>query len=356
MFLSLREILYYKSRYFLIGSIIFLIAYVVMILSGLSVGLANEFKEGVENWQAEKVILSDSSNNTLAASQLSDQDVAQIKGGKTSTLSLFSTTVSQGKDKQEDITMFALPDKSVIAPHVLEGRKNTATGEIVISQSLADKGFEVGDKIKVGNYKVPLKIVGISKSATYSATPIVYGSFATLAKAQNGQEAKQAPAVNAVVVKSGKPSLGANQSGNLKMISIKTLINRIPGYSAQNTTLSAMIYFMFVIVLLIVGVFMYVITLQKVPIFGIMKAQGISNGTIAKTLLWQGFWLGVVGVAVALGISYGTSFILPAAMPFMIDWGQWLIYGGILVLVSIFGSVFSIITIRKVDPTKAIGA
>ncbi|MCH5430580.1 hypothetical protein LYY03_09565 [Lactococcus lactis] len=52
MFLALREIRYNKARYTLIGAIIFLIAYVVFILSGLSVGLASQFKQAVLDWKA----------------------------------------------------------------------------------------------------------------------------------------------------------------------------------------------------------------------------------------------------------------------------------------------------------------
>ena len=72
--------------------------------------------------------------------------------------------------------------------------------------------------------------------------------------------------VNAVVVKSGKVKIDSSISNQYKVLSISDLINDIPGYSAQNMTLSAMIYFLFLIVLLIIGVFMYVITLQKVQI------------------------------------------------------------------------------------------
>lgn len=100
---------------------------------------------------------------------------------------------------------------------------------------------------------------------------------------------------------------------------------------------------------------MYVITLQKVPIFGIMKAQGISNTTIMNSLLGQTFILSLLGVLVAFVASYGTSFILPEAMPFEVSITNWLLYSLILIIVSIIGSLFSIITIRKIDPTKAIG-
>ena len=120
-------------------------------------------------------------------------------------------------------------------------------------------------------------------------------------------------------------------------------------------TLNAMIYFLFVVVAAVVGIFMYVITLQKTAIFGVMKAQGIRNSFIARSLLAQAFIVGVVGVAFAVGLAFLTSLILPTAMPFAIMWPQWLLYSGILILVAMIGGLFSIRTVAKVDPVIAIG-
>lgn len=358
MFLSTREILHYKSRYFLIGSIIFLIAYVVLILSGLATGLANEFKQAVVNWDAEKIVLSDSSNNLMNGSQISQEDLDKIEGGETSSLSLFTTSVDKPDADRVNVTIFAMPVDSVIKPKMDKGSMYSAgdAAEAVISQGLADEGFKIGDEIKIGNHKTKVKIVGISETSDYSATPVIYTTFGTLSQVQNNVRTDTPPFVNALVVKSGTVSTDKVASGTLKTISMDELINNIPGYTAQQTTLDAMIYFMFLIVMMIVAVFMYVITLQKIPVFGIMKAQGISNAVIVKSLLWQGFWVGIFGVGLAYLASYGTSFILPSAMPFGINFNDWTIYSIILVFVSIIGSAFSVFTVRKVDPTKAIGA
>ena len=356
MFLSLKEIFYYKTRYTLIATIIFLVSYVVFILSGLSTGLASQFKQAVVNWNAEKIVLSDSSNNILSASQISKAELDNIDGKELSPVSVFSTSINQGEDKRENITVMALPIGSDILPQVKDGVDfSEDKKEIVIPENLADKGYKVGDKIKVGNNDTELKIVGIAKPTYYSATPVVYSSFATLSAIKNMNAAAADDSVNGVIVKSGQVTLKGSSSDKLKVITTSELINNIPGYSAQKTTLSAMIYFLFLIVLLIIAVFMYVITLQKVPIFGIMKAQGISNFLIMKSILWQSFWLALVGVVAAFGGSYLTSFVLPQAMPFAIDFSIWTIYGLILIVVSILGSVFSLYTIRKIDPTQAIG-
>ena len=89
MFLSLKEIFYYKTRYTLIATIIFLVSYVVFILSGLSTGLASQFKQAVVDWNAEKIVLSDSSNNILSASQISKAELDNIEGKELSPVSVF---------------------------------------------------------------------------------------------------------------------------------------------------------------------------------------------------------------------------------------------------------------------------
>ncbi len=116
-----------------------------------------------------------------------------------------------------------------------------------------------------------------------------------------------------------------------------------------------MIYFLFVIVAAVVGIFMYVITMQKATIFGVMKAQGISNGFIAKSIVAQSFIVGIMGVAAGVLLALATSLILPSAMPFQVLPEKWLMYSGILLVVAVLGGLFSIRGVTKVDPITAIG-
>ena len=100
---------------------------------------------------------------------------------------------------------------------------------------------------------------------------------------------------------------------------------------------------------------MYVMTLQKTSIFGVMKAQGISSKFIIDSIVKQSFIIGVLGIALGFGLAYGTSLILPEAMPFSVALNLWSIYSLVLLVVTIVGSLFSIGTVTKVDPMKAIG-
>ncbi|WP_427189129.1 hypothetical protein, partial [Bifidobacterium longum] len=69
MFLAMKEMKYAKLRYGLIIGIMFLIAYVVFMLSGLAGGLAEEFKKAIDDWSAQEIVLSEDANQVFAASQ-----------------------------------------------------------------------------------------------------------------------------------------------------------------------------------------------------------------------------------------------------------------------------------------------
>ena len=61
-----------------------------------------------------------------------------------------------------------------------------------------------------------------------------------------------------------------------------------------------MIVFLVLIAAVVIGIFIYVLTMQKTAIFGVMKAQGISNTYIARSVIAQTFFLATVGVLTGL--------------------------------------------------------
>ena len=57
MFLAFKEIKREKMRYGLIILVIFLISYLIFMLSSLALGLADENTQAIESWKAQKVVL-----------------------------------------------------------------------------------------------------------------------------------------------------------------------------------------------------------------------------------------------------------------------------------------------------------
>lgn len=343
---------YSKLRYALVIGIMLLIAYVVFMLSGLARGLSEEFKQAIDDWDAKEIVLSTEANKSLNASQLTRESLEQVSGDSFP-IGIYSGSVKSSERK--NITLFGTSKNAFLLPKTIEGNNIEKENEIIISKNLADEGYKIGDKINIGNYEQKLTIVGIFSESYYSTTPVIYSDLDTWTHLKYGDQPytsdNQKP-INAIVTKN---SSTLKDKENLEKLTISNFIENIPGYSAQNLTLNAMVYFLFIIVAAVIGIFMYVITLQKTMIFGVMKAQGIRNSFIAKSLIAQSFIVGIIGVGLALLLAFLTSLVLPTAMPFAIDWIQWLLYSLILIGVAVLGGVFSIRTIAKVDPITAIG-
>lgn len=362
MFLGLEEMKYFKLRYTLVIGVIVLVAYVAFMLSGLANGLAQGVRQGVDQWDATSIVLSEDANKSLNASSLVMDDLNQVEAKQKEPLGQYAGALNKvGQNKEADkinISLFGVTENSSIKPKLVEGRYFKKSGEIIIPQNLVDKGIKLGDIVKIGKLDKELKVVGITKQNSFSIVPLIYTSLDQWQELKFGKtiEGNKAP-INGIVVRSTKTNdiKLKDTDDHLAKYEIEAFIEKLPGYSEQNLTLNAMIYFLFVITAAIIGIFIYVMTLQKTSLFGVMKAQGISNGYIIKSIIAQTFILGVIGVLIGVVLTLLTNLVLPSAMPFELDSMNLLIYSVVLIIVAVLGGVFSIRTVTHVDPMKAIG-
>lgn len=365
MFLAWKEMRYAKLRYALIIGIMILVAYVVFMLSGLASGLANGHKKAISDWGSSTIVLSADSNKVASASVLKRADLNRVKTANTNkaAVGLFATAAQKsGSKTKTNVAIFGAQKRSFVVPKIIKGRLYQNAHEIIISKNLSDEGYHIGDQIKLASMTHKFKIVGITKATTYSVEPVIYlnlDAFTTLKYgSQPFSSASQKP-ISLIAIKHKTPkqvtvTTGTSDTKVAKM-STATLIQNLPGFSAEKITLNTMIDFLFIVVAAIVGIFLYVMTLQKTVLFGVLKVQGVRTRYLVGTIVSQSFIVGAAGVILAFILGYLTSLILPEAMPFTIDGMQWLSDGLILILVSIVGGLFSIRTVTKVDPINAIG-
>ena len=116
-----------------------------------------------------------------------------------------------------------------------------------------------------------------------------------------------------------------------------------------------MIVFLSIITAFVLGIFIYVLTIQKTSMFGVMKAQGISNGYIGASVIIQTFLLVAIGIFMGLLLTALTGIFLSGIIPFAVDIGFYLIITAAFFLFALFGGLFSINAVLKIDPLKAIG-
>lgn len=349
MFLAWNEIRRNKLKFGLIIGVLTMISYLLFLLSGLANGLINMNKEGIDKWQADAIVLNKDANQTVQQSVFNKKDI-ENKYKKQATLKQTGEIVSNGHQK-DNILVFGVEKSSFLVPSLIEGHKATKDNEVLADETLKNKGFKIGDTLSLSQSDEKLHIVGFTESAKYNASPVIFTNDATIAKINPRLTGDK---INAVVVRdSNWKDKKLNQE--LEAVSINDFIENLPGYKPQNLTLNFMISFLFVISATVIGIFLYVMTLQKTSLFGILKAQGFTNGYLANMVISQTLILALFGTAFGLLLTGVTGAFLPDAVPVKFDVLTLLVFAIVLMIVSVLGSLFSILTIRKIDPLKAIG-
>lgn len=349
MFLAWNEIRRNKLKFGLIIGVLTMISYLLFLLSGLANGLINMNKEGIDKWQADAIVLNKDANQTVQQSVFNKKDI-ENKYKKQATLKQTGEIVSNGHQK-DNVLVFGVKKSSFLVPRLIEGHKATKDNEVLADETLKHKGFKIGDTLSLSQSDEKLHIVGFTESAKYNASPVIFTNDATIAKINPRLTGDK---INAVVVRDTNwKDKKLNQE--LEAVSINDFIENLPGYKPQNLTLNFMISFLFVISATVIGIFLYVMTLQKTSLFGILKAQGFTNGYLANVVISQTLILALFGTAFGLLLTGVTGAFLPDAVPVKFDVLTLLVFAIVLMIVSVLGSLFSILTIRKIDPLKAIG-
>lgn len=371
LFLALKEIKKEKMRFALIISITVLISYLVYFLLGLAYGLAKDNTTAVDRWDAKQMVLADGSNKNIQSSLIEKENLMEeLKGLDYSLINLgrSSAYVNGKKDEKNTLSLVIIGTEknSKIDPEVIEGRKVEGDNEVIASLSLKQENdLKIGDKIKIAMNEKEFEVVGFTEESKYNTGSVIYTDLKNASMAsmvfkapsnkpefdKEGLPLPIAERVSAAIIH-GEEDLSLSEK--IESVNIGDFIDSIPGYKAQILTFGLMIIFLIVISSIVLGVFLYIITIQKKQVFGIMKVQGISNSFISKSVLLQTFIVTTSGLAIGIGLTYITQALLPVRVPFRLNP---VFIAGItllMILTSMLGTLFSVKSVSKVDPLEVL--
>lgn len=353
MFLAWRELMHNKSKFSLIVSLIVLITYLVYFLISLAFGLATSYTNGIDKINANYIILSENSNDNAMMSMLTDSDFNDvITSGQKEKLGLFPAVISNvtnpSSDSKADVYVFGVEDVNFFL-NLPQNTQTLSTGEIIVDSSLIKNGYEIGDSITMPGTMINWTIKEFTEKSTYQTAPIIYVNL-TDWKEYRFNNQPLMDYYNAIIVK-GNVEI---QNSAVLAYTIKDYISTLPGYTAQVLTFSLMIGFLVVIIAFVLGIFIYVLTVQKAPIFGVMKAQGISNSYIANSVLFETIIIMFFGAIIGLALTLVSGYFLGGVVPFAINYVFYSLITVAFFAFSILGGLFSVSSITKIDPLKAI--
>lgn len=350
MFLASNEMKHAKGKFILIILLVVLVSYLVYFLTSLAYGLASSYTNGIDKIGANHIILNQNANDNLMMSILDQDDFDSVNATKAK-LGLSPLVVSKEENSKEMLVesyMFGIEDNSFIYPNEFS---NLQDFEVIVDSEFENIGYKIGDKIYVsGRNQLFYTIKGFTSKSTYITAPIIYANMNTWHDLYF-QGGTSRDVYNAIFIK-GEFTLN---STNLISYTLSDFYQNLPGYQAQVLTFSIMIGFLIVIVAFVLGIFIYVLTMQKVNIFGVMKAQGISNYYIGKSVIIQTLILVIIGILIGFILTILSGILFNGKVPFAYNPLFYSVISLLFIGFSLLGASFSVGAVLKIDPLKAIG-
>ena len=360
MKLAWKELRYSKMKYLLIELILTLMIFMVIFLSGLANGLARAVSAAIENADAAYFVISEDAQDMIPLSEVSEDTFAQVKTltkDPVTTLDIQRMNLSvAGSEDKLDVTYFAIDPNGFLAPAVTDGEKLSASSlgySIVLDQSFREDGIAVGDVVEDSASGLQLTVVGFTKDQMYGHSPVGFITTDTYTAILQELNPNYKVTYHALVLQGtdvSKLSLEGYQ-----VVEKNTIVKSIPGYSAEQTTINMILWVLVVISAAILGVFFYVITIQKQKQFGVMKAIGMNMRELTGIITSQVLILSLAGVLAGNLFAFGMASLLPDSMPFYIKVPVVMIISAVFVAISLGTSLISTRNVAKVDPMVIIG-
>lgn len=363
--LAFNEIRHRLTQFILIVAIVALIGYLVVMISALGVGLQQQAGSYLRGLDVDGVGYNVNANFSGLRSEVSAEQlnaVSAVPGVReATTLGFLSTTTFDDRDRYPALLVGYDPG-SIGQPRVVVGN---APGPEERDALLADRtflnryGLKVGDTLQISQrlQARSFRIVGAVDEGTFFFQPVILTPRPVWQELRYGSAGESLPAGSVILVQ-GDVTLSAIDAAvpTLRLLSPEEAFNNIEGVQAQNQTVRSLQVMGYLIGAMVIGIFFYVLTLQKVPQIGILKALGASSWFVFGQLLLQVIVLTLAGLAVCIPLALLTASAIPeGGVPIAFTNSTYVITVVGLLVAAVLGALFSGRQIARVDPIIALG-
>lgn len=367
MFLALRELKFARARFLVMGSVVSLITVLMVMLSGLSVGLVNDGVSGLQRLPVDAFAFEkDAPHGTaFSRSTVRTEDVQRWRDQPGVTdAAPFGNTLINGSTQDGDpvdLALFGVDPGSFVAPVPATGRAlGSSERQIVVSPTLKEQGVSIGDTVTLERIGTELEVIGfLDGQATFGHVDVAYTPLGTWQRVKAGvrpQETVPASALDEVTSVALRGSVEPDAVPTTETLTLEESYGASPGYSAETSTLLLIRVFLYAISALVVGAFFTVWTIQRRREIAVMRATGAPTSYVLRDSLTQALLLllGSVAVGVAVGVGCGTL-LASTPMPFALEASAVTTAALLLVVLGLLGAGAAVLRIVRVDPLTALG-
>ena len=362
MNLALRELRRRPGRFATATVIITLIAILLMFLGSLLDGLIRSATGAIRVQDADAIVYSSTAQASFARSRI-DVDVRmQIEAldgvmevGGIGLVQLGGRVPGNGPRDLANVALFGyeLEPDGVPAP--------PADGQAWADEVLKADGVEEGMTMLLGPARTPIEVIGFVSDTSFNGQAGLWASEATWRStlAQNRPDAQRADGVwQALIVRGdvNPDQIDEVTAAATDSYTVDGAVNAIPGVEAQQGTFNQIIGVTIVVALVVIGLFFALLTVERLSLYGVLKALGARSSTIFGGLLVQAVVVTLIASTVAAALVVLLDFVIPpGSIPIFVSAGSILSSAALLLLAAAVGCTFSLRRVLKVDPASAIG-
>ncbi|MCQ9343784.1 ABC transporter permease [Corynebacterium kozikiae] len=333
MFLAIREIRVAKGRFALIGTVVTMITFLLVMLTGLTTGLGHRNISALEELNPQAVVFNQEvSFNT---SSISEEILAELGG-----VPLGASQSRMETDTNADaVAVLGLPEGTE-SPHGTIGKG------ALVSETLAENlGAQPGQTVLLGGVAVPVD----------SVVPDEYYSHGTVVwvNTETWQAVSRSEDVGTVLLLESEPT---NMPENIFVTDLKGSFDGLPAYGAQKGSLQAMQGFLYLISAVVTVSFLTVWTLQRTKDIAILAALGANKRYLLKDALGQAAIVLAIGAVLGAALATGIGMLMGQAVPFILHWQEVVLTALAVWVLGLVGAGFATRQVTKVDPQIALNA
>ncbi|MEH7500746.1 ABC transporter permease [Neobacillus drentensis] len=339
MNIAWKEIKKNKVRFLILGSIVFLISLLTFIIAGLANGLSQDNAALIKDLPNGQFFMSEDADETMNLSRIDSSIQKNILNKQKEALafSIQMGFLNDSASKQRSVAFVTSTDSKLF--------ENVHKGEIVVDRSLKEKGIKIGDTLTNNQYSGNFIVKGFVDQKKFSHAPVAYINI------EDYKEIYGTDEMQLIFIPGGKST---QVFAGLQSFSMKQFLHTIPSYNAEQMTLNMIVWFLVVISGMLFAIFFYMMNVQKIGLYGILKAIGVKTSVLFKMMWTQMIFITLIALSLSVALSQVFNMIAPKGMPFSLTNVTTVQLSLIFLLIGFIGATLSGIQIKKVEPLQAI--
>ena len=393
MFLALRDIVSARGRFSLISFVVGLITVLLVMLTGLTGGLAKHntsalqalaperyvftseepsFQESqvttsdVQEWQDlvdadSQVVPLGTAQTRLEAGSAMGVAVLGLPAGTTVPAPVVSGAGAAGTEIAGATGAGAAPEADLAASQEAQETQEAVVAEdgIVVSQEIvAEAGVQPGETVEIGGVEQPVSAVVEDKH--YSHQPVVWASTQVWQQISRAHDdvvgtvlAVDTRDRHAGALRDEEWQDAENQTGD-SAATVEDSFSGLAAYQSEQASLQLIQMLLYAISALVTVAFLSVWTIQRSRDLSVLRALGASPGYVWKDALGQAAVVVGIGVVLGAGVGWAAGVWAGGSVPFDLQWTTIVVPAAGIWVLGMCGALVATRRVKKIDPASAL--